>query len=126
MTFESRVGAWARRYLSRRTFDLVVAPALADLEYEDAAGVGGRAVRRLAVVRACAGGLRDELARECGTFVVLTLVPTAYFAGLMAIFSGLSSVTSGVVTTTAAVAVLSLGFTVICFRPERDHEQPAE
>jgi len=126
MTFATRLGTLARRYLSRRSFELIVAPALADLEYEDAAGAGRRTVRQLAVARAFAGAVGDELARESGTFLVLTLVPTAYFAGLMAIFSGLSTVTAGMVTTTAAVAVLSLGFTIICFRPERDHEHPVD
>ena len=37
MSFDARIMAFAERFLSDRTFQLVVAPALADLQFEHSA-----------------------------------------------------------------------------------------
>jgi len=46
MTFESGVVAFATRFISARSFELIVAPALADLEFEDSIGRRGRLASR--------------------------------------------------------------------------------
>ena len=74
MSFQSRIMAFAERFLSDRSFELIVVPALADLQFEHDAGPLRRSVNRLAVLRAVAGGLRDDLARDSGSFVVLMLL----------------------------------------------------
>ena len=83
MSFESRMVAFSERFLSDRTFELVVAPALADLEFDPGRKPLARIVNRVAVLRAVLGGLAGELKRDTGTFVLLTLVPTAYYLCLL-------------------------------------------
>ena len=48
MTFETLIVAISDRFLSQRTFELVVEPALADLEFEEAAGRRSRMANRAA------------------------------------------------------------------------------
>ena len=57
MSFESRVIAISYRFVSSAKFELIVAPALADLEFEEAAGRRSRIGSRAAVLRAIAGGV---------------------------------------------------------------------
>jgi hypothetical protein len=123
MTFESRIIAVCERFLSRRTFELVVAPALADLQYEVDTG-RGRGAGRWAVLKALAAGLCDDLGRECGTFLALVLMPAAYYTCLIALCFGLSSITSGLLTVAALMLAQSVGMVLVCFWPER-HRLPA-
>ena len=85
MSFESRIMSFAERFLSDRTFQLVVAPALADLEFESGAGPRRRGREPLAVLRAVAGGLRNDAARASGGFLALLLLPAGYYIFLMVI-----------------------------------------
>ena len=66
MSFESRMVAFSERFLSDRTFELVVAPALADLEFDPGRKPLARIVNRVAVLRAVLGGLAGELKRSAG------------------------------------------------------------
>jgi hypothetical protein len=121
MSFESRTTAFAERFLSTRTFNLVVAPALADLQFEHSAGPRRRAQNRLAVLRAVGGGLRNDLARDCGSFVVLTLVPAGYYIFLMVILFDFFSIaiSTGFFVVALLILVLSIGPVMACFWPER-------
>lgn len=118
MSFESRVSAFAQRFLSERTHRLIVEPALADLRFADGTG---RAANRVAVLRALAGGLRDDLADGSGHFLALSLVPACYFLTMLVLFLDLFTAmnTASVMTTLAIVCVTSVGPAVICFWPER-------
>ena len=73
MSFESRIVAFSTRFLSARSFELIVAPALADLQFEadEHAGYPGVAASRLAVLRAVAGAMRNDVARHAGVIVML-------------------------------------------------------
>jgi hypothetical protein len=123
MSFESRVVAFSERFVSSRSNQLIVAPALADLQFEETEQ--GRA-NRLAVIRALAGAVRIDAAQHAATFLILTLVPACYYFVLIAVcfdfFSGASG-KAGVVTTIVSVAapllVLSLAPVMACFWPER-------
>ena len=53
MSFESRIVAFSERFLSDRTFELIVAPALADLEFDRGTGPRSRAANRFAVLKVC-------------------------------------------------------------------------
>ena len=79
MTFESRILVFAERFLSDRTVQLIVEPALADLQFDSGTAPLTRAANRLAVLRAVAGGVRDEVARGSAGFVALTLMPACYY-----------------------------------------------
>lgn len=119
MSFQSRVVAIAERFLGERTFELVVAPALADLEFDPGATPPARLANRLAVVRALGGALATELGRDSLSFITLTMVPTCYYVCLMALcFDAFHSWTQ-VFGVTGAVAGMFLVPVGICFWPAR-------
>jgi hypothetical protein len=128
MSFDSRIVAFAERFLSDRTFELVVAPALADLEFESDAGPRRRAENQRAVLRAVAGGLRDDLARAAGGFVSLMLLPAAYYIFLMVIlFDFFSIEIAGAFFVVAALILgLSVAPVAVCFWPERPAVRPID
>ncbi len=123
MSFESKVTAFSSRFLSDRSYELIVAPALADLEFESAEPGGGN---RLAVVRAVAGAMRMEVAHHAGFVLLLTLVPACYYFVLIAVcfdfFSGAMTrdgVMLSIVRVTVPLLVMSLVLVMVCFWPER-------
>lgn len=79
MSFESRVLSFSERFLSDRAFQLIVEPALADLQFDEEAGRRSRWSNRVAVLRAVAGGLGDDLSRDWYSVLKLTLLSTSYF-----------------------------------------------
>ena len=117
--FEDRVLAFSDRFLTTRTFELIVEPALADLQFDTGATRLARARNYLAVIRALLGGLRDELSRDTGSFVVLTLVPTVYYTFLLIVFSEFFVSPRSLAAVTALILVLSLAPVTACFWPER-------
>jgi hypothetical protein len=121
VTFEARVIAFSRRFLTNRTFELIVEPALADLQFDAEASGTARAASYLAVLRAVAGGLVDDLTRDSASFVLLALLPAGYYTGLMVVFADFFSGASRYMTTVAValIVVLSLGPVTACFWPER-------
>ena len=78
MSFETRILAFSDRFLSTRTFELVVAPALADLQFDEETGCRGRVGHRLAVIKAVAGGLRDDVGRDFGSLLKMLLLSCCY------------------------------------------------
>lgn len=128
MTFESRVVAFSERFLSQRTFELIVAPALADAQFDEQAGRRSRLANRLAVLRAVAGGLRDGARRESGSVCKLTLLSACYFMYPLAFgfdyFRTWSWYEFFVVVT--AVFGLSLVPVMVCFWPERHSTRPVD
>ena len=128
MSFESRIAAFADRFLSDRTFQLIVEPALADLQFESGAGRLRQAANRVAVVRAVAGGLRDELARDCGTFVGLLLLPACYYIFLLVLCFDFFSlaISTDFFVVAILILVLSFGPVVACFWPERRPARPVD
>lgn len=124
MSFESRVLAFAERFLSDRSVDLIVAPALADLQFDRDGGRLRQAANHLAVIRAVAGGLRDEAARGSGFFVVLTLMTAGYNLVLLTLFADFISLSDNLVSVAMAVLFLSLGPVMACFWPERRRVPP--
>lgn len=128
MTFEAAVFAFSDRFASERTYQLIVAPALADLQFADDAGRWHQVVNRAAVIRAVAGGLREDLADASGPFAVLTLVPACYFLTMLVLFVDFFASLQGmaVAASLVIVAVLSLGPATICCWPERRSVPRAE
>ena len=118
--FEGMVLAFAERFLTTRTFDLVVSPALADCQFDD--DQRHQLGNRIAVVRALAGAARIDLARQFGTFVMLTLVPLCYYLVLITVcfdfFSG-NAGRSGFLAIASPLLVLSVTPVIVCFWPER-------
>lgn len=117
--FEARIIAFATRFLSARTFELIVEPALADLQYDDAVGRRSRTANRLAVLRAVAGGLSDELRRDALTFFTLALVPAGYYLFMLAVCLDAFQTWSEFFGVAALIVVLSFCPVAVCFWPRR-------
>src|SRR5918993_3940006 len=79
MTFEARVIAFAERFLSDRAYQLIVVPALADLQFDKEAGRRSLLRDRVSVLRAVAGAVGDDVGRECYSVFKLSLLSVAYF-----------------------------------------------
>ena len=126
MTLVETVTALSERWLRDRTFELVVAPAIADLQFDEAAAGPRRARNAAAVVSAFAWGMYEDLTSDAGsllTFGALTLIPACYYTLLILICAPLGnypfSTLNGRVVVGAAILVLSLGPVIACYWPER-------
>lgn len=118
MTFDAVILGVGGRLLSPRTFDLVLAPALADYQIE-------RDTRRrnwtgrLAVLIALSGAVRMEIAHHAASFFMLALLPFVYDLVLLMLFSDFFDMTGGVRFIAAMMLLLSFVPVVVCFWPER-------
>lgn len=120
-SFESRIVNFARRFLSRRSYELIVTPAVADLQFEEYTSRRQRAALQLAVLSAVAGAVRDDLARESGDFILLMLLPASYYIFLLLICFDFSSISlsTGFAATAGFIFVLSFAPVAACFWPDR-------
>jgi len=119
MTFESLVIRCSSRLLSPRTFELIVAPALADLQFDDRGGAVRKTFNRAAVLRALGGGLADEIRRGLWMFLALMLVPAAYYLCFLTICLDFFSGSFASFTVTTGIVFMSLGPVAVLFWPER-------
>lgn len=126
MSFESRIVAFAERFLADRTFELIVAPALADLEFEDEAGRRGRIANRCAVLRAVAGGVRDDVWRDSGSVFKLALLPACYYLFPVAVGFDYFKTWSEFFVVVLLVLGLSLVPVMVCFWPQRHTARPVD
>lgn len=125
MTFESRVIGFADRFLSQRTYELIVEPALADMHYDIETGRRRLISSRCAVLRAVAGGFGDEIAREAGVMARLTLLAISYFLFPMAVGLDIFERWSDWFAVVSIVSAMSLMLVMVCFWPQR-HTPRAE
>ena len=119
MRFESWVVAFCDRFVSQRAFDLIVVPALADLEFEEDSGRRTRVAGRAAVVRAVAGGVGQDVGRASGAFLRLTLLSAAYYLFPIAVSVKLFKSWSDFFVAATIVLALSLVPVMVCFWPVR-------
>lgn len=117
--FETRITAFARWFLSTRTFELVVEPALADMHYDEEAGRRGTIANRSAVLRAVAGGVFDEFRRDAASFFGLALVPATYYLFLLAVCLDAFGTWAEFFGVAALILTLSFVPVVVCFWPRR-------
>ena len=119
MRFESLVNAFCDRFLAQRTFELVVAPALADLEFETAAGRRNGLAMRGSVLRAVAGGFCHDALRGSDTFLKLTLLSACYYVFPVAVSVGMFETWSAFFAAVLLVFAMSLTPVLVCFWPSR-------
>lgn len=119
MSFESWVVAICDRFVSQRTFDLVVVPAMADLEFEEESGRRSRLASRAAVLRAIAGGIGHDLRSGSGGFFKLTLLSACYYGFPVAVSVRIFKTWSEFFVALTLVALMSLVPVVVCFWPTR-------
>jgi hypothetical protein len=131
MTLVGIVTALSERFLRERTFELIVAPAIADLQFDE-----GRPDHhlnsRIAVLAAFGWALYEDLTNDSGalTFAALTLLPAAYYTALAVFVLRLGpshpadlpfgwSGAADIIAVACVIAVLSLGPAIACYWPER-------
>ena len=126
MTFIERIDSLSSRFLSDRSYDLIVGPAIADLQHD--AGTDGSAYSlrgRLSVLAAFAGALFDELTADAGIwrFAALALIPAMYYVFLIILLlpeAGTAvAARTGLTVMALGIAVLSFGPVLVCCWPER-------
>ncbi len=66
--------SFSERFLSDRAYQLIVVPALADLQFDEEAGRRSRLADRLAVLRAVAGAIGDDVWRDWYSVFKLSLL----------------------------------------------------
>ena len=121
MTFVDVFIALSDRFLCTRTFELVVAPAIADLQYDETTGRRGRTLRnRAAVAWAFTWGFYEDAVTGAGmlTFATLALLPAGYYTMLMLTVAPDVGASSRL-TLAAIIGIASLGPAIACYWPER-------
>jgi hypothetical protein len=126
MSFESVIIAFSDRFLSERTFQLVVAPALADLQFDEDTGRRRRAANRLAVIRAVAGGFGDDVSRDSGSLLKMALLSVCYHLTPLAMGLDYFKTWSDFFTMAAVVLALSLAPVMVCYWPPRRAARPVD
>jgi hypothetical protein len=126
MSFESRVIAFSDRFLSDRSFELVVAPALADLQFDQDTGQRRRLVNRLAVLKAVTGGLRDDVGRDSGSLLKMALLSGGYHMFPLAMGVEYFKTWSDFFAMLTFVLGLSLVPVMVCYWPPRRTARPID
>ena len=126
MTFEARVIAFAERFLSDRAYQLIVVPALADLQFDKEAGRRSLLRDRVSVLRAVAAAIGDDVGRECYSVFKLSLLSVTYFMFPLAL--GISAFKTWTEFLVVATLVLGLAMApvIVCFWPERRIAPPID
>ncbi len=130
MTLVDTVTSLSERWLRDRTFELIVAPAIADVQFEESAAGMRRLRGELAVVAAFAWGIYEDVTSDPGelvTFTLLTLMPLCYYAMLVAICAPrqgypMTFPLSGAgirIAIGLAIVALALAPVLVCYWPER-------
>ena len=126
MSFDTFVIACCDRFVSQRTFELVVAPALADLEFEETAGRRGAIDNRVAVLRALAGAVCHDARRGSDGFLKLLLLSACYYAFPVVVSVRMFDTWSEFFAAMLWVLLLSFTPVMVCFWPSRHPVRPGE
>ena len=129
MTFIQRFDSLSTRFLTERSYELIVGPAIADLQH-DASAAPAHSVRgQLSVLVAFAGAVYDEVTTGSSLFMIaaLALIPAMYYAFLIILIlpeagpflrarAGLPLLVVG--------AAMSFAPVLVCCWPERTTRRP--
>ena len=124
MTVIDRIESLSARFLSERTHELIVAPAIADVQHDSAQCAAG-AKGHLPVLVAFAGAAYEELTADLRlvTIAGLALIPAVYYGFLIVLVvpdAGTYLVAHwGPFALAVGVAMLSFGPVLACCWPER-------
>lgn len=117
-----RTAAFARRFLSDRSFTLIVAPALADFEFSVSRPRTGDYV---AIVRALLGAFWEDATADSGilTFLSLVSLPAAYYSVFFMVWqpAGLRAFAQrgGGLLLVAILLIVSAIPVAVCYWPEK-------
>ena len=129
MTFIQRIDSLSSRFLTERSYELIVGPAIADLQHEADSGLAHSVRGRLSVLVAFAGAVYDEVTAGSTLFMIaaLALIPALYYAFLIILIipeagpflrarAGLPLLVVG--------AAMSFAPVFVCCWPERTERRP--
>ena len=124
MTFVAAITALSERFLSERSFELIVAPALADFQFDATPSRWSRVASHGAVIAAVLGALHEDVIRSgsIGSFVGLAMIPLCYYTFWFLVWvpQGVQSLGGGVMTiVTILMLALSVAPVIVCYWPER-------
>ena len=129
MTFIQRIDALSSRFLSERSYELIVGPAIADLQH-DAGSEDPHSIRgALSVLVAFAGAAYDEITADSGlwTITALALIPAMYYAFLIVLIlpeAGPFLRARAGLPLLAVGAAMSFAPVLVCCWPERTPPRP--
>ena len=130
MTLVERIDALSSRFLSERSYELIVGPAIADLQHDAGEAQTPRSMRgSFSVLVAFTGALYDEITADAGLWRIaaLALIPAMYYAFLIILIlpeagpflrarAGLPLLVIG--------AAMSFAPVLVCCWPERTARRP--
>jgi hypothetical protein len=123
VTFVAAITALSERFLTDRSFELIVTPALADFEFDSKTPGTSRFTPHRAVLAAFVGALRDDAVRggDIRTFAGLVLIPVCYYSFffLLGLPKGMPMASGPLTALGIAVVALSLAPVIVCYWPER-------
>jgi hypothetical protein len=126
MTFIARIEALSSRFLSDRSHQLIVAPAIADVEHDAASDHRlSLAQGQLSVLVAFAGAAYQDLTADSSALRTagLTLIPAFYYTFLIYLcqpqFAEHVAMNFGRLTIPGAIAALSIAPVLVCCWPDR-------
>ena len=130
MTFIERIESLSGRFLSDRSYELIVAPALADLQH-DVSSEHARSLAqgRLSVLLAFAGAAYEDLTADSSALrmAALTLIPALYYTFLIYLcqpqFAEYVAGNFSRLAIPGAIAMLSIAPVLACCWPERVHRR---
>ena len=131
MTFVAAITALSTRFLTERSFELIVTPALADFDLDVSTGAHSETTARLAVLNAFLGAIWEDAVRggDLARFAGLVLIPVCYYAFffLLGLPGGVGRLSATMVTG-LAIAIIALSFApaIVCFWPERQPPSASE
>jgi hypothetical protein len=132
MTFIDRIESLSARFLSERTHELIVAPAIADLQY-DSGDTSPDARGRFSVIVALAGAAYEELTSDLRLLKIagLALIPAIYYSFLFILVIPPDVGTQlsahwGRFAIASGVTLLSFGPVLACCWPERLPRKPPQ
>ena len=130
MTFIQRIDSLSSRFLTERSYELIVGPAIADLQHDANAGPTHSVRGQLSVLVAFAGAVYDEVTADSSLFMIaaLALIPAMYYAFLIVLIlpeaGAFVTARTGLMMLAVGIAVMSFGPVLVCCWPERRPRRP--
>jgi hypothetical protein len=130
MTFIERIDSLSSRFLTERSYELIVGPAIADLQHDADAGPQYSLRGRLSVLAAFAGAVYDEVTADSSLFMIaaLALIPALYYAFMIVLIlpeaGAFVTARASLMVLAVGIAVMSFGPVLVCCWPERTPRRP--
>ena len=130
MTFIQRIDSLSSRFLTERSYELIVGPAIADLQHDTDSGPAYSRRGRLSVLVAFTGAVYDEVTADSSLFMIaaLALIPALYYAFLIVLIlpeaGAFVTARASLMVLAVGIAVMSFGPVLVCCWPERTPRRP--